>query len=66
MNRPAGFRPVPFKSVGKLLLILGCIGVLTAGLDALTGWFGLSKTIIILSIVLIPVSLYLLTIPKEE
>lgn len=67
MNRPAGFVPVNYRLAGKLLLILGGIGLITSVVDALTGWFGLPKIVPIVSLVLIPVSLYLLFIvPKEE
>ena len=66
MNRPAGFVPVNYRLAGKLLLILGIIGLLATGVDALMGWFGLPKVVFIVSLVLIPVSLYLLTVPKEE
>ena len=66
MNRPAGFVSVNFRLAGKLLLILGVIGLLTVGVDALTGWFGLPNAVWIVSLVLIPVSLYLLfVVPKE-
>ena len=67
MNRPAGFVPANYRLAGKLLLILGGIGLLATGVDALTGWFGLPRIILIVSLVLIPVSLYLLfVVPKEE
>ena len=67
MNRPAGFVPANYRLAGKLLLTLGGIGLLATGVDALTGWFGLPTIILIVSLVLIPVSLYLLfVVPKEE
>ena len=67
MNRPAGFVPANYRLTGKLLLILGGIGLLATGVDALTGWFGLPIIVLIVSLVLIPVSLYLLfVVPKEE
>ena len=67
MNRPAGFVPANYRLAGKLLLILGGIGLLATGVDALTGWFGLPTIILVVSLVLIPVSLYLLfVVPKEE
>jgi len=66
MNRPAGFVPANYRLTGKLLLILGGLGLLATGLDALTGWFGLPNLVWIVSLVLIPVSLYLLfVVPKE-
>jgi hypothetical protein len=67
MNRPAGFVPANYRLAGKLLLILGGIGLLATGVDALTGWFGLPTIVLIVSLVCIPVSLYLLfVVPKEE
>lgn len=67
MNRPAGFVPANYRMTGKILLILGAIGLLAAGVDALTGWIGLPDIVLIVSLVLIPVSLYLLfVVPKEE
>ena len=67
MNRPAGFVPINYRLAGKLSLILGGIGLLATGVDALTSWFGLPTIVLIVSLVLIPVSLYLLfVVPKEE
>ena len=67
MNRPAGFVPANYRLAGKLLLILGGMGLLATGVDAVTGWFGLPTIVWIVSLVLIPVSLYLLfVVPKEE
>ncbi len=66
MNRPAGFVPINYRLAGKLLLILGIVGLLATGVDALTGWFRLPRVVFIASLVLIPVSLYLLKVPKEE
>ena len=66
MSRPAGFVPANYRLAGKLLLILGGTGLLVTGVDALTGWFGLPGVVFIVSLVLIPVSLYLLKVPKEK
>jgi hypothetical protein len=67
MNRPAGFVPANYRLAGKLLLILGGIGLLATGVDTLTGWLGLPMIVLIVSLVCIPVSLYLLfVVPKEE
>ena len=67
MNRPAGFVPANYRLAGKLLLILAGIGLLATGVDALTGWFGFPMIVLIVSLVCIPVSLYLLfVVPKEE
>ena len=67
MNRLAGFVVANYRLTGKLLLILSGIGLLATGVDALTGWFGLPTIVWIVSLILIPVSLYLLfVVPKEE
>ena len=67
MNRPAGFVAANYRLTGKILLILSGIGLLVTGVDALTGWLGLPTIILIVSVALIPVSLYLLfVVPKEE
>ena len=66
MNRPAGFVVANFRLTGKLLLTLGGLGLLATCVDALTSWFGLPNLVWIVSLVLIPVGLYLLFIvPKE-
>jgi hypothetical protein len=66
MNRPAGFVPANYRLAGRLLLVVGGIGLLSTGVDALTGWFGLPMAVTVVSLVLIPVGLYLLVVPKEE
>lgn len=67
MNQPAGFVPANYRFAGKLLLGLGVIGLLATGIDAVTGWFGLPTIVFIVSLVCIPISLYLLfVVPKEE
>ena len=67
MNRPAGFVPANYRLAGKLLLILSGVGLLATGIDTLTGWFGLPTIVFTVSLVCIPVSLYLLfVVPKEE
>ena len=66
MNRLAGFVPINYRLTGKILLTLGIIGLLATGLDALTGWFRLPGIVLIVSLIFIPVSLYLLIFPKDE
>jgi hypothetical protein len=66
MNRPAGFIPINYRMAGRLLLVVGGLGLLVTGVDALTGWFGLPPVVFIVSLVCIPVSLYLLFVPKKE
>jgi hypothetical protein len=55
MNRPAGFVSVNFRLAGKLLFILGVLGLLAVGVDALTGWFGLPKVVFLVSAGWIPI-----------
>jgi hypothetical protein len=66
MNRPAGFVPANYRLAGKLLLILAAVGLLAAGIDALTGWFGLPTFVWIIGIALVPIGVYLLLVPKDE
>lgn len=66
MNRPAGFVPANYRLTGKMLLIVAGAGLLAVGVDALTGWFGLPTWVLIVSLLLIPISLYLLIVPPKE
>lgn len=66
MNRPTGFVPTNYRLTGKILLFLGGIDLLVTGVDALTGWLELPTIILIASVVLIPVSLYLLFVVLKE
>ena len=66
MSRDSGFVPIRFNLAGKMLLVVGIIGLFVMGVDALTGWFNLPSTILIVSAVMILVSLYLIVLPKEK
>ncbi|HSR20589.1 MAG TPA: hypothetical protein VLL49_06710 [Anaerolineales bacterium] len=66
MNRPAGFVPANYRLTGKMLLIVAGAGLLAVGVDALTAWFGLPTWVLIVSLLLIPISLYLLIVPPKE
>lgn len=66
MNRPAGFVPANYRLTGKMLLIVAGAGLLAVGVDAMTGWFGLPTWVLIVSLLLIPISLYLLIVPPKE
>lgn len=66
MNRPAGFVPANYRLTGKMLLIVAGAGLLAVGVDAMTGWFGLPTWVLIVSLLLIPISLYLLLVPPKE
>lgn len=66
MNRPAGFVPANYRLTGKMLLIVAGAGLLAVGVDAMAGWFGLPTWVLIVSLLLIPISLYLLIVPPKE
>ena len=67
VSQSSGFVPIRFHLAGKLLLILGLIGIVCYGIDALTGWFALPSAVLIVSLIFIPVSLYLIfVVPREN
>ena len=67
MSQFSGFVPIKFHLAGKFLLILGFIGLILSGVSKLTGWFILPSAVLILSLIAIPVSLYLIfVVPSEE
>ena len=67
MNQLPGFVPPNFYLAGKLLLIIGIISLVLVGVSKLTGWFALPQVILPLSLVVIPVSLYLIfVVPREK
>ncbi len=66
MSQRSGFVPIRFQLAGKILLILGIIGLLTTGVDLITAWFGLSAIIPITCLVFVIVGLYLIyVVPRE-
>jgi hypothetical protein len=67
MNQPAGFVPANFRLAGRILLIIGIIGLVLVGVSKLTGWFALPQIVLVISLVAIPVSLYLIyVVPREK
>jgi hypothetical protein len=67
MKHLPGFVPVNFYLLGKILLMIGIIGLVLVGISKITGWFGLPQDVLPLSLVVIPVSLYLIfVVPKEK
>ena len=67
MNQLPGFVPANFYLAGKLLLIIGIIGLVLVGVSKLTGWFVLPQVVFVICLVAIPVSLYLIfVVPREE
>lgn len=67
MKHLPGFVPVNFYLLGKILLIIGIIGLVLVGISKITGWFGLPQDVLPFSLVVIPVSLYLIFIvPREK
>jgi hypothetical protein len=67
MSKPAGFVPIQFHMAGRILLVIGIIGLVSFGVSALTGWFALPIATLGVSIALILISLYLIFfVPREE
>jgi hypothetical protein len=66
VSQRSGFVPIRFHLAGKILLTIGTIGLLAAGVDLITTWFGLSAIIPIMCLVFIFVGLYLIyVVPRE-
>jgi hypothetical protein len=67
MSKPAGFVPIQFHMAGRILLVIGIIGLVSFGVSTLTGWFALPIATLGVSIALILISLYLIFfVPREE
>lgn len=67
MNLPPGFDPANFHLAGKILLIIGIIGLVLVGVYKLTGWFALPQVVLPVSIVAIPFSLiFIFLVPREK
>jgi len=67
MNQPPGFVPANFYLAGRILLIIGIIGLVLVGVSKLAGWFVLPQIVFIFCLVAIPVSLYLIyVVPREK
>lgn len=67
MSQPAGFVPIKFHMAGRILLVIGIIGLVLFGVAKLTGWYVLPPATFGVSIAVILVSLYLIfVVPREE
>ena len=67
MSQSSGFVPIKFHIAGKVLLVLGILGLILVGVSLLTGWFTLPPAVWILSGVAILLSLYLIfVVPREK
>ncbi len=66
MSQRSGFVPIRFHLAGKILLVLGIIGLLAAGVDLFTGWFSFPTIIPIMCLVFTLVGLYLIFIVPRE
>ncbi|NIM92220.1 MAG: hypothetical protein GTO18_00685 [Anaerolineales bacterium] len=67
MSQQSGYVPIQFHIVGKLFLALGIIGLILVGISTVTGWFTLPPAVLILSLIAIPLSLYLIfVVPREK
>lgn len=62
-----GFVPVPYKAVGKVLLILGVLFLIAKLISYITNWFAIGKYLVYFGFGLIALSIYLIFIvPPEE
>ena len=66
MSQRSGFIPIRFHLAGKMLLVVGIIGLLAAGADLITGWFSLPAIIPIICLIFLLVGLYLVYIVPRE
>ena len=66
MSQRSGFVPIRFYLAGRMLLVMGIVGLLAAGVDLITAWFGLPAIIPVMCIVFVLVGLYLVYIVPRE
>lgn len=66
MSRDSGFVPIRFHIAGRLLLLLGALGLVAVAIGALTGWFSLPSAILYVSLAAVPIGLYLLLVVPRE
>lgn len=66
MSRQSGFVPIQFHIAGKLLLVLSGIGLLAAAVAKLTAWFAFPSMALIMSLIAIPIGLYLVLVAPRE
>jgi protein-S-isoprenylcysteine O-methyltransferase Ste14 len=66
VSQRSGFVPIRFHLAGKILLVMGIIGLLAAAVDLITAWFGLPVIIPVTCLVFLFVGLYLIyVVPRE-
>ena len=61
-----GFVPVNFKSVGKILFIIGSIGLTVGLISDLTQWFFIHDYITYFSLVVMLISLYIILVGTKD
>ena len=67
MKYQAGFVPIQFYKIGRIMVILGLLGVIIWLLDYFFDWEWLSDIVLYISIGLILIGLYLRKFaPKDE
>jgi hypothetical protein len=66
VSQRSGFVPIRFRVAGKLLLILGAIGLVLVGIAQLSGWFALPSLVWIASLAMLVVGLYLIWVGRRE
>lgn len=67
MSQLPGFRPIPFRRVGKLLIAIGAAGLLLLGVSKLFLWLTMPEETLIMSLFLIAIGLYLIfVVPRED
>lgn len=67
MSQPSGFVPINFHFAGKVLLIIGTLGLALIGIAKLAGWFEISSVALIMCLASYPVGLYMIFfVPREH
>ena len=66
MSQLPGFVPIRFRIAGRLLLIIGAMGLALVGVALLTGWFALPSAVWISSLAILALGLYLIWIGRRE
>ncbi len=66
MSQRSGFVPIRFHLAGKILLVMGIVGLIAAGVDLVTRWFSLPVIIPVLCVFIALVGLYLIFIVPRE
>ena len=66
MNRPSGFVPIPFRHVGRLLFVLGSMGLILLAASNFADWLSLPEGTFAMSVAGIAIGLYLIFIVPDE